>query len=771
VADSEVTIAIKAKDEASAALNDVKKTAGGLKGALLDVGKVAGGFLVAGAVTEGAKQLVGQFGSIISEANESQKVLAQTEAVLKSTGGAAGLVADDLTGMAQAFQKTTTFSDEAVLSAENLLLTFTNIGKETFPDATAAVLDMSAALGQDLKSSSIQIGKALNDPIKGISALQRVGVSFTEQQKEQIQAMVAAGDAAGAQKLILAELAKEFGGSAAAQAKTFGGRMEQLRNQIGEVKEGIGLALMPALTGMANLMASKLVPALGTAVEGFSKFTAAASKRVQGIFTDIDPRGLVGILDRVKAALSEAFAPALESFRSVGPAAAEAFDDIVAAGKDILPTLEKLGREILPVVVELLNIAAEQSARMAKSVLELAGAIATGIAEIVQFADKLGLVDAAVLGLQTIVQAIGVAFDLLAPIVQKVARFFQEHKTAAIALAAALGIILIALFPVPAAILGVIVAIGLLRQHWDTIKQVTIDTWKAIDEATGGALSNIVKIVESFAELIATEFRVAFTIVRDIVRVVMAIIRGDWAEAWDALKKLASDVLDGIVEIIKARFALLRDVFIFVFEAIKTVAQEGLAALVDLWRAELELLYNVVVFITSAVVNWFGDLPGKITGALGDLSNLLYGAGLKVIQGFWDGLKDKWDDVKGWLEDRKNQITKLKGPPSEDAKMLYKAGTLVMGGFQRGLQDTWADTASWLQGVQADISGSMRMAPAGGPMMGFGSSAMAMPQGAVPGGQQMTMNGVTIVLPNVTRPEEFGEELMREQDRYFRGVA
>jgi hypothetical protein len=61
-----------------------------------------------------------------------------------------------------------------------------------------------------LSGQAIQLGKALNDPIAGISALSRVGVTFTEEQKATIESMVKMGDVAGAQKLILAELAREF---------------------------------------------------------------------------------------------------------------------------------------------------------------------------------------------------------------------------------------------------------------------------------------------------------------------------------------------------------------------------------------------------------------------------------------------------------------------------------------------------------------------------------------------------------------------------------
>jgi hypothetical protein len=145
-----------------------------------------------------------------------------------------------------------TFSHDAVLQAENLLLTFTSIGKDIFPQATKTVLDMSTALGQDLKSSSIQLGKALQDPVMGVTALRRVGVNFTKSQQEMIGVLVKTGHSLEAQKIILAELANEFGGSALAQTKTFSGQMKMMKNDLDDVKEEIGKAVVPVLRSLVD---------------------------------------------------------------------------------------------------------------------------------------------------------------------------------------------------------------------------------------------------------------------------------------------------------------------------------------------------------------------------------------------------------------------------------------------------------------------------------------------------------------------------------------
>jgi hypothetical protein len=202
--------------------------------------------LAAAALAGGAlSTIAAQAREAIDLAREQAAAEAQLAAVLESTGHAAGLTSDELKSLASSLQATTNFGDEATIRAEALLLTFTKIGRDVFPQATQTMLDMSAALDQDLKSSAIQLGKALNDPINGISALSRVGVSFTDAQKEQVRAMQEAGDIAGAQALILAELAREFGGAAAAARDADGG-FQAAANAVGDLQEVIGAQLVPA---------------------------------------------------------------------------------------------------------------------------------------------------------------------------------------------------------------------------------------------------------------------------------------------------------------------------------------------------------------------------------------------------------------------------------------------------------------------------------------------------------------------------------------------
>jgi len=195
-----------------------------------------------------------------SKFEESDKIAKQTDAVLKSTGGSANETAAQVSALADALSAKTGIDDETIQSGENLLLTFTNIrnevgkGNDIFNQATIATNDMSAALGQDLKSSSIQLGKALNDPIKGITALRRVGVAFTDQQIKQITAMQKSGNLIGAQKIILGELTKEFGGSAVSQRTA----AKQMQVSLENLGESVGRVLAPPINFLLELLTKVL---------------------------------------------------------------------------------------------------------------------------------------------------------------------------------------------------------------------------------------------------------------------------------------------------------------------------------------------------------------------------------------------------------------------------------------------------------------------------------------------------------------------------------
>lgn len=217
--------------------------------------------------------------------------------------------------MATELMNVTTLGDDTIQAGQNMLLTFTNIGKDVFPQATKTLLDMSYAMNggatpsaEALSSQAIQLGKALNDPTKGMTALSRVGVTFTETQKETIKTMQETGDIAGAQQVILAELAKEFGGSAAAAAETFSGRMEQAKVKIGEIGETIGGALMPALSDMSG--------GLGTIIDDVANWVTANQGNIAQMAVDIQ-NTFGAVWDTVSGMVSDVYSFFVEMYTAL----------------------------------------------------------------------------------------------------------------------------------------------------------------------------------------------------------------------------------------------------------------------------------------------------------------------------------------------------------------------------------------------------------------------------------------------------------------------
>lgn len=237
-------------DDAQRSIDRLNRAAGKSFGAL-KLGAVAAGVAVGGT-------FVAALRTGIEGLLEAEKVSAQTAAAIQSTGGAAKVTRKEIEGLAAALEAKTGFDGAAIQSGQNLLLTFTNLrneagrGNDIFNQTTRTMVDMSVALGQDAKASAIQLGKALNDPVRGVTALQKVGVSFTAQQREQIKAMVEAGNTIGAQKLILAELNTEFGKSGEAFGNTLPGKLQRMQRAWEASSEAIAVAFLPVMERVAN---------------------------------------------------------------------------------------------------------------------------------------------------------------------------------------------------------------------------------------------------------------------------------------------------------------------------------------------------------------------------------------------------------------------------------------------------------------------------------------------------------------------------------------
>jgi len=184
--------------------------------------------------------------------NKQEAAVANVEAGLRSTNNAIGLTSKQLQEMASSAQAVGIFGDEDILqSVTAQLLTFGKIGKQNFDRVQMAVTDVTAKLkgveatSSDLQSTSIMLGKALEDPSRGMGALRRVGISFSNEEERKIKLLQQSGKLLDAQNLMLGAIERQYGGTNEALRQTNAGMERAAKNTMGDTMEEIGKQLVP----------------------------------------------------------------------------------------------------------------------------------------------------------------------------------------------------------------------------------------------------------------------------------------------------------------------------------------------------------------------------------------------------------------------------------------------------------------------------------------------------------------------------------------------
>lgn len=254
----------------------------------ISFGKYLGAAAVGGFVAAGLSKIIH---TGISETLDASAGAAQLAAGIKSTGNAANVSVKGMEALASSIQNYSGQTDDSIVAAEALLQTFTKIKNngpdKIFDQATVAAANMAAKFGGDAASQALVLGKALNDPVNMLGALTRNGVTFTQGQKDSIKAMVEMGNMAGAQKIILKELAVETGGAAKAFGDSLAGGAEKAKRAFEDASQAMVEKLLPvilpAFTSIATAVTTKAIPAMTNFVDGFIKGTNTAGKLKDGI--------------------------------------------------------------------------------------------------------------------------------------------------------------------------------------------------------------------------------------------------------------------------------------------------------------------------------------------------------------------------------------------------------------------------------------------------------------------------------------------------------
>jgi phage-related protein len=658
---AELELLLSLTDDVSKAAKDIKgdlesvgKSGASAKTVIDDLGKVGKTVLAAGLAvgTAAVVALGGALYSCVNEAIGFEKITAQTEAVVKSTGGAAGLTAEEIVAMADALEGATGIGDDAILGGQNLLLTFTNIGKDVFPMATQAMLDMSVAMGTDASAQAVQLGKALNNPTAGLTALTRVGITFTDEQKNLIKSLQESGDMAGAQTIILQELQKEFGGSAEAAGNTFAGQMAKLQNTFGDVKKEIGEQFLPILLQLATALSEWLAKpeiqaAIASLVAGIGQFATKVGEVVSLL-----------LQGDIAGALTAAFGP-----------------EIATKIIEITTAISGFVQQIVTFVTE--HSEAFKGALIAIGAVLAAATIASAImgigTAIATLASPVGLIIGAVAllgaawagnwgGIQEKTQAV---IDFVKPYIEAalaaIQKFWTDHGAAIIAsvqaawdwIQAAIKAVIDFISPL---IQGALEAIkGWWAAHgesvmaavstiWETIKTVISTVIDVISKVISTALEwiqafwtahgeTIMAVVQNMWDIIKAIFETVIAVITEIFNFWVAVFTGDWEAAGEAVRGIVDTLWNGI----------------------KTIFSE---AVDNLKLIVSDLVTSIVGFFTS--IDWAATGKAIIDGIKNGVTNAASALGEAAKNAAQAAL----DAVKGFLG--------INSPSSVTAKLIGK---------------------------------------------------------------------------------------------------
>jgi len=254
---------------------------GGIASRLSVLGRVAsvgGAALLAFSVAVGT--LTFGLTAAITESEKFERSGFRVQAVLEATGSSAGFTAKEIRGLSKDIARTTLATSQGVEATAAKLLTFRSIQGDVFTEALQLSQDLAETGFGSIEGAAVQLGKALEDPIAGVSALKEVGVSFSPVQKEQIRQFIELNQLAKAQAVILEVLSGQVGDVGVKAAEGLTGSYNKLNFQISEFLQDMGNA------GLVQEM-SKVVKNLATEVE-----------LLNGLFFKTDADKLTELMDQ-----------------------------------------------------------------------------------------------------------------------------------------------------------------------------------------------------------------------------------------------------------------------------------------------------------------------------------------------------------------------------------------------------------------------------------------------------------------------------------------
>ena len=411
--------------------NETGDAIGGARSGLAGLGNVAKGLAVGGLAVAGAAAagLAAGLVSSVGAAMEAQPVHQKLAAILRNTGAASGVTAEQAEALATKFQALTTFEDEAIIAGQTVLGTFEAIGKDVFPAATQSMLNLATKMGSDTPAAAEILARALGGDSRALLTLQKEIGPFTAEQKKLMAEFKAAGDTAGYQNAMLAAVEAKIGGLATAMGQTASGQFTIFNNQMGDIKETIGTALLPALTSLATTLTTALnkpevQAGIASLVQSLSTLAADALPPLINFLTTTAIPAMItlatllsGQVNPATTGLGTALA-GVQSFlqpliNALGPLAEAMMGFWNVVSPLLIPALEAIGNVVTTIILPILG---EQMMAMLTTLIEAFTGFVTFLTGAVEMIVGLftGDMDGARAGAQKVVDGILQIFTSMA---------------------------------------------------------------------------------------------------------------------------------------------------------------------------------------------------------------------------------------------------------------------------------------------------------------------------------------------------------------------
>lgn len=612
----------------------------GLFGLLGTVADLIKGFIAIEAVSKVFEFVSGAVHGFMEQTSDAANQDAQLNAVLASTHEKAGITKEAVLALADSLSKVTKYDDDVIISGQSMLLTFTNIGRDVFPRATEAVLNLAEKFGS-VQAASVQVGKALNDPITGVTALRRVGVSLSAEQEKLIKHFMATGQVAKAQKIILDELDTEFGNLARTTGDTVPGKIARMQHAWNDAQKAIGKFIQEGI--------GKLIDRVGPLVIALGQHIPAALERVRRFLGDARDKfhEVISFFQKNKPALDALQGALLGLGAVLLILAIGALPPLIASVWALTTAFVGLIASALVTAAPFILVAAAIAALWFafKQAYENIKPFHEWVDKLRDNLGKLGnqglsLVQKGLAQIIPLIQTaahwvggrLAEAWKVLQPFVVRVAAALQRFWTeVAPKLLPALRTIGIIVGVLVAVLLAVPIAIGFMVYqiitHWSQIQKFLAPALLALRTLWNAVWPGLQRVLQGVWDVIVGIVKIAWSIVSGIIKIGLDLLGGNWSGAWNDLLDMLRGIWDGIQQVIRGALGIIVGVVQaqlgFLGEIFRTAWNGLLSFLSGLGTAMFNAGKNLIQMIIDGIKSMLGAVGNVASSVAQSIKNNL----------------------------------------------------------------------------------------------------------------------------------------------------